>query len=102
MIRDPLPDSYEDVFSQLEKKSFFLDLRAPSEAIGLLSDERLQRAIGVIYRPESERVSHYFYSSLPRQFDFMIHIDKTEAVQPLPSFVHERPGELDETYPSGL
>ena len=102
MIRDPLPDSYEDVFSQLEKKCFLLDLRAPSEAIGLLSDERLQRAIGVIYRPETERVSHYFYSSLPRQFDFMIHIDKTEAVQPLPSFVHERLGELDETYPSGL
>jgi erythromycin esterase-like protein len=101
-IRDPLPDSYEDVFSQLEKKRFFLDLRAPGEAVGLLSDERLQRAIGVIYRPETERVSHYFYSSLPRQFDFMIHIDRTEAVQPLPSFVHERAGEIDETYPSGL
>jgi erythromycin esterase-like protein len=101
-IRDPLSDSYEDVFSQLEKKRFFLDLRAPGEAVGLLSDERLQRAIGVIYRPETERVSHYFYSSLPRQFDFMIHIDKTEAVPPLPSFVHERAGEMDETYPSGL
>jgi erythromycin esterase-like protein len=102
MIRDPLPESYEDVFSQLEKKRFFLDLRMPSEVVRLLSDERLQRAIGVIYRPETERVSHYFYCSLPRQFDFMIHIDKTKPVQPLPSFVHERPGEMDETYPSGL
>jgi erythromycin esterase-like protein len=101
-IRDPLPDSYEDVFSQLEKKLFFLDLRAPTDAVGLLRDERLQRAIGVIYRPETERVSHYFYASLPRQFDFMIHIDKTQALEPLPSFVHERAGEMDETYPSGL
>ena len=101
-IRDPLPDSYEDVFSQLEKKRFFFDLRASSEAVGLLSEERLQRAIGVIYRPETERVSHYFYSSLPLQFDFMIHVDETTAVQPLPSFVHGRAGEMDETYPSGF
>ena len=101
-IRDPLPESYEDVFSQLEQECFFLDLRTSSEAVRLLSEERLQRAIGVIYRPETERVSHYFYSSLPLQFDFMIHVDKTEAVQPLPSFVQGRVGEMDETYPSGL
>ncbi|MBA4142087.1 MAG: erythromycin esterase family protein [Nitrosospira sp.] len=101
-IRNPLPDSYEEVFSRLEKKRFFLDLRTGGEAVDLLGDERLQRAIGVIYKAETERMSHYFYSSLPRQFDFMIHIDETKAVQPLPSFVHRRPGEMDETYPSGL
>lgn len=101
-VRDPLPGSYEAIFSGLEKKRFLLDLRAENEAVTLLKEKKLQRAIGVIYRPETERASHYFYSSLPRQFDFMIHIDKTEAVQPLPSFVHKRPGEMDETYPSGF
>ncbi|SEK56013.1 erythromycin esterase family protein [Nitrosovibrio tenuis] len=102
IVREPLSGSYEELFSGLEKKRFFLDLRGRGEAADLLSDRRLQRAIGVIYRPETERMSHYFYASLPRQFDFMIHIDETEAVRPLPSFMHKRPGEMDETYPSGL
>jgi erythromycin esterase-like protein len=101
-VREPLPGSYEAIFSELEKKRFVLDLRTENEAVSLLKEKKLQRAIGVIYRPETERASHYFYSSLPRQFDFMIHIDKTEAVQPLPSFIHKRPGEMDETYPSGF
>lgn len=102
-IREPLPGSYEEVFSRLEKKRFYLDLRGTGEAASMLKDRRLQRAIGVIYRPETERMSHYFYASLPYQFDFMIHIDETEAVKPLRSFMHKRrPGEMDETYPSGL
>jgi erythromycin esterase-like protein len=97
-----LPGSYEEFFSRLEKKSFYLDLTAENEAVDVLREERLQRAIGVIYRPETERISHYFHSSLPRQFDFMIHIDETEAVTPLPARIHKRPGEMDETYPSGF
>ncbi|SFN29783.1 Erythromycin esterase homolog [Nitrosospira briensis] len=101
-VRDPLPGSYEEIFSQLEKKRFFFYLRGVGEAVDMLGERRLQRAIGVIYRPETERISHYFYATLPRQFDFMIHIDKTEAVQPLPAISHKRPGEMDETYPSGL
>ncbi|SCY34094.1 erythromycin esterase family protein [Nitrosospira sp. Nsp13] len=101
-IREPLSGSYEEIFSQLGKRNFFLDLRGRTDTTDMLRDERLQRAIGVIYRPETERMSHYFYTSLPRQFDFMIHIDETEAVTPLPSFAHKRPGEMDETYPSGL
>ncbi|SCY73093.1 Erythromycin esterase homolog [Nitrosospira sp. Nl5] len=101
-IREPLDGSYEKIFSQLGKRNFLLDLRGKTDATGMLRDERLQRAIGVIYRPETERMSHYFHTSLPRQFDFMIHIDETEAVMPLPSFVNQRRGEMDETYPSGL
>ncbi|MDQ3186594.1 MAG: erythromycin esterase family protein [Pseudomonadota bacterium] len=101
-IREPLGGSYEEIFSRLERRRFLLDLRDKSEAVSMLENERLQRAIGVIYRPETERMSHYFYTCLPRQFDFMIHIDETEAVTPLPSFVHQRPGEMDETYPSGF
>jgi len=101
-VREPLPGSYEEIFAQLEKKRFYLDLRGTDAVTDILRDKRLQRAIGVIYRPETERISHYFYASLPRQFDFMIHIDETQAVRPLPSFMHKRPGEMDETYPSGL
>ena len=101
-VREPLPGSYEEMFTRLEKKSFYLDLRGTDPVVDLLSAKRLERAIGVIYRPETERISHYFYACLPRQFDFMIHIDKTEAVKPLPTFMHRRPGELDETYPSGF
>jgi erythromycin esterase-like protein len=101
-IREPLPGSYEELFSRLGKKHFCLDLRGGGEATNMLKERRLQRAIGVIYRPETERMSHYFYASLPHQFDFMIHIDETEAVRPLSSFMRNRPGEMDETYPSGL
>lgn len=101
-IRPPLSDSYEELFSTLEKKRFFIDLRRENEAVAALRPERLQRAIGVIYRPETERMSHYFKASLPLQFDFMIHLDETQALRPLPAFAHRRPGEMDETYPSGL
>lgn len=101
-IREPLDGSYEKIFSGLKRQRFLLDLRDSSEAVSMLRNERLQRAIGVIYRPETERMSHYFHTSLPQQFDFMIHIDETNAVTPLPSFIHQRPGEMDKTYPSGL
>jgi erythromycin esterase-like protein len=102
IINAPLPGSYEEIFSRLGKKGFYLDLGVRNEAVRMLEEERLQRAIGVIYRPETERMSHYFHTSLPRQFDFMIHIDETEAIVPLPTRIHKRPGEMDETYPSGF
>lgn len=101
-INVPLPGSYEEIFSRLEKKCFYLDLGAGNEAANMLSGERLQRAIGVIYRPETERMSHYFHTSLPKQFDFMIHVDETEAVAPLPFHIHKRQGDMDKTFPSGF
>ena len=62
---------------------------------------RLERAIGVIYRPETELASHYFYASLPLQFDELIWFDETRAVAPLPP--RGRPSaDLPETYPFGL
>jgi protein-L-isoaspartate(D-aspartate) O-methyltransferase len=64
-----------------------------------LMAERLERAIGVIYRPESELTSHYFQACLPRQFDEFVWFDRTRAVSPLPSAV--APG-LPDTYPFGL
>jgi erythromycin esterase-like protein len=63
---------------------------------------RLQRAIGVIYRPETERQSHYFHARLADQFDAVIHIDETRAVEPLERTSLWDTGELPETYPSGL
>jgi Erythromycin esterase len=63
------------------------------------SRRRLERAIGVIYLPESERVSHYFNAQLPGQFDGVIHLDTTRAVEPLERTSQWETGELPETYP---
>jgi erythromycin esterase-like protein len=101
-INYPFPRSYEDVFHHVNHKAFLLDLRSPNDAIDRLREPRLQRAIGVVYRPETERESHYFFSRLPGQFDFLIHFDETNAVQPLATLVHGHPGEAGETYPYGL
>jgi erythromycin esterase-like protein len=62
----------------------------------------LQRAIGVIYRPETERLSHYFNARLSDQFDWMIHIDQTRALAPLEPGVRWHHDEPPETWPSGL
>lgn len=101
-IRPPLPGSYEDIFHQVNQKDFFLNLREDTQATDLLATPRLQRAIGVIYRPETERHSHYYYTSLTEQFDFMIHFNDTTAVEPLRTTAQWHQGEMDETYPTGL
>ena len=101
-VRAPLAGSYEELFGQVAHDAFLLDLRVSNAAIDLLMEPRLQRAIGVIYRPGTERHSHYYHACLPRQFDFMLHYDETSAVIALDTTVHQRYGELDETYPRGL
>lgn len=63
---------------------------------------RLERAIGVIYRPETERQSHYFRAELSGQFDAVIHIDETRAVEPLERTPGWELGEPPETYPTAL
>lgn len=78
-----LASSYEDLFHQVNYPKFLLDLRNSDRFKHYLDISRLQRAIGVIYRPESERASHYFFTHLPLQFDCVIHFDKTTAVKPL-------------------
>jgi erythromycin esterase-like protein len=62
----------------------------------------LQRAIGVIYRPETERWSHYFHARLAQQFDALIHLDETRALDPLERTPEWESGELPETFPSGI
>ncbi|MCD6034624.1 MAG: hypothetical protein K0R63_365 [Rickettsiales bacterium] len=101
-VRDPLSGSYEEIFHHVNHKQFLINLQENNDAVDLLMEPRLQRAIGVIYRPDTERYSHYFKSCLPQQFDFLLHYDETHAVEPLETTPHWHRGELDETYPTGF
>jgi erythromycin esterase-like protein len=101
-VRPALPSSYEALFHDMDVPRFLLPLRHGAATAAGLHEPRLERAIGVIYRPESERVSHYFRARLTKQFDAVLHCDQTRAVQPLePGAVWET-GEAPETFPSGL
>jgi erythromycin esterase-like protein len=64
--------------------------------------ERLERAIGVIYRPETERLSHYFHARIWEQFDAVLHFDESSAVEPLPHAEEQQTPEVPETYPMGV
>jgi erythromycin esterase-like protein len=102
VVRPALPGSYESLFHAVAIPNFYLDLGDRSEAVSELNAARLERAIGVIYRPETERQSHYFHAELPRQFDAILHYDRTRAVEPLERTGAWDKGELPETYPSGV
>ncbi|MGE3625264.1 MAG: protein-L-isoaspartate(D-aspartate) O-methyltransferase [Hyphomicrobiales bacterium] len=99
-VRASLPESYEALCRATGMGQFFLPIRgAPDELRQVLLKPRLQRAIGVVYRPDSELASHYFEAILPRQFDEYIWIGRTRAVSPL------KAAELEgtpETYPFGV
>lgn len=84
-VRPSHPDSYERLMHLAEVEAFFLPLRNSGhpQLVSQLAARRLERAIGVIYRPETERLSHYFDASLPEQFDEWIWFDRTSAVRPL-------------------
>jgi protein-L-isoaspartate(D-aspartate) O-methyltransferase len=84
-VRPSHTDSYEQVCHQAEVPKFTLPLRrdGSEDLRHELSTPRLERAIGVIYRPETERISHYFESVLPKQFDEYIWFDESSAVRPL-------------------
>lgn len=80
---------------------FGLDLRSV-EASAALRGAQLQRAIGVIYRPETERASHYFEARLPAQIDALVHLDRTQALAPLDRSSAWDAGDTPETWPTGL
>jgi len=101
-VRAGLRGSYEELFHATGIPAFWLSLGEQNESTTLLMNERLQRAIGVIYRPETERFSHYFESRLPEQFDAIIHFDQTRALEPLERASEWERGELPETYPRGV
>ena len=97
-VRPALRGSYEELFHETGLPRFWIDLRGAGQ-IGVLQQRRIERAIGVIYRPENERLSHYFHARLPEQFDAVIHFDETRAVEPLERTSVWEGGELPETYP---
>ncbi|MGH9310430.1 MAG: erythromycin esterase family protein [Vicinamibacterales bacterium] len=99
-VRPSLAGSYERLFHDVGMRRFLLLLREGPVREALAAD-RLERAIGVIYRPESERLSHYFRARLPEQFDAVLHIDDTSALEPLERWAHDEI-DLPETYPTGM
>jgi erythromycin esterase-like protein len=101
-VRPALPQSFETLFHQAGHPRFWLDFdRHPDLALDLRG-ARLERAIGVIYRPETERASHYFHARLSDQFDAVLHFDHTRAVEPLERSAEWQAGEVEETFPTGL
>ena len=101
-VQPALSGSYEKLFHDTGMDRFLLLMSEGSEVREALSKRLLERAIGVIYRPETERQSHYFQASLSHQFDAVIHVDHTRAVEPLEKSVRWEAGEVLETFPSGM
>ena len=99
-VRPSLAGSYERLFHDVGITQFQLLLGDPATRHAL-STPRLERAIGVIYRPDTERVSHYFHARLPEQFDAILHIDETHALEPLEPWSRDE-ADLPETYPTAL
>jgi erythromycin esterase-like protein len=84
-VRPSIGGSIERLFHDVGLPAFVILFRDEPRPAALLEDERWQRAIGVQYLPDTERVSHYFKARVPQQFDAVIHIDTTRAVVPLDS-----------------
>ena len=101
-VQPGLSGSYEALFHDTARHSFLLTLRDDGKVVTALRKRLLERAIGVIYLPETERLSHYFYARLPDQFDAVLHFDETRALEPLHSTTHWERGEVPETFPSSL
>lgn len=101
-VRPGLPGSWESLFHGVGISNFLLPIRGDVHIIEALNEVRLERAVGVIYLPQTERVSHYFEARLPRQFDAVIHFDHSRAVEPLDRTAGWDTGEPPETYPTGL
>jgi erythromycin esterase-like protein len=98
-VRPALTDSYEEIFHDTELPQFLFTCREVNEATEGLREPMLERAIGVIYLPATERMSHYFWARLPDQFDAVLHFDETRAVEPLERTAEWDAGEVPETYP---
>jgi erythromycin esterase-like protein/predicted phosphoribosyltransferase len=94
-VRPALAGSWEELLHAQGMPALLLD---PSKLHG----RRLERAIGVIYQPQTERISHYFHARLADQFDAVVHIDQTTALEPLERTSEWEAGELPETFPTGI
>jgi erythromycin esterase-like protein/predicted phosphoribosyltransferase len=98
-VRPALSGSVEELFHQVGQKEFMLSFGRAARAAQRLRAAHLERAIGVIYRPDTERASHYFQARVADQFDAVIHIDDTRALEPLERTSLWETGEVPETYP---
>jgi erythromycin esterase-like protein len=96
-----LPDSFEALFHRTGVPSFLLMLDNLGEAAAALHEPRLERAIGVVYRPQTERWSHYFDVRLAEQVDAVVHVDHTSALEPMERTPLWVAGEY-EMFPTGL
>jgi erythromycin esterase-like protein len=101
-VRPALPESFEALFHTVGIPDFLLPLRGNARIADALERPRLERAIGVIYRPKTERASHYFEARLPDQFDAVIHMDETHAVEPLDGATGGISADAPESFPTGL
>ncbi|HEY6227463.1 MAG TPA: erythromycin esterase family protein, partial [Verrucomicrobiae bacterium] len=101
-VRPGLPNSFENLFHQSGLNNFLLNIRPNADLSRGLEDPMLERAIGVIYRPDTERYSHYFEAHLAKQFDSVIHFDETHALTALERVSEHEDDEMPETYPSGV
>jgi erythromycin esterase-like protein len=101
-VRPALRNSYEALFHDIGIPRFLLTFPDSEHAASALRQPLLERAIGVIYRPETERASHYFQAYLSRQFDAVLHFDETRAVEPLEPTTDWEAGEVPETFPTGI
>jgi erythromycin esterase-like protein len=99
-VRPALARSHEALFHALQLPQFFV--RCDPALAALLHEPLLERAIGVVYRPQTERASHYFGARIAAQFDAVIHIDRTHALEPLDGHARREAAEPPETYPTGL
>jgi erythromycin esterase-like protein len=95
-VRPALQGSVERLFHDAREEQFMVTTVKAQEPLGTVL---LERAIGVIYRPQTERPSHYFQARVAQQFDAVIHIDDTRAVEPLERTAGWEEGEPPETYP---
>jgi erythromycin esterase-like protein len=96
-VRPALADSVEELLHEAGGKEFLVDFAAAPRSADVPRSGRLERAIGVIYRPESERQSHYFRARMADQFDAVIHVDETGALEPLDRTARWEEGEIPET-----
>ncbi|KAK5822232.1 putative erythromycin esterase [Linnemannia elongata] len=97
-----LEDSYERVMFNSGVPRFLLDLNRHKELTQMLMKPRLERFIGVIYRPATERWSHYSKAVLPKQMDAYVWFQESKAVIPFETDQPQFPPAVDETYPFGL
>jgi erythromycin esterase-like protein len=101
-VRPALNESYETLFHEIDRTNFLLTLRHDRKVSTVLQGPRLERAIGVVYLPRTERQSHYFEARLSQQFDAVIHFDETHALEPLERYALWESGEPPETFPTGV